>query len=325
MVPGSSKYVGLRIGTLNGDYELKSKYVMIEVIENEMTETCVPCGFLGYPVQKFDGITTPSFTYNRMYDETIRPNKQCFGLSSKGVDVDMLYYKGVDAYTEDYGVSGNYTKGFHLDNKLSLTGDNIKITVDGETVKGFETVTSTSNQASNAPVIGSESLMSNTIYKDIKLRKFTCYPYGGFDGWDAYRTKRSNGDDYNTNKYGGMAYGEINDGEGLALDGRSNTSDYYAYLAGYKQFENPEKITMNLFATPGIDYVNNNMLTHEVLDMIHDRKDTFYVMTTPDKPIGADDAMDEMYSPSNVVENLEFSAVDTYYASTYYPWVRDYN
>lgn len=325
MVPGSSKYVGLRIGTLNGDYELKSKYVMIEVIENEMTETCVPCGFLGYPVQKFDDIATPSFTYNRMYDETVRPNKQCFGLSSKGVDVDMLYYKGVDAYTEDYGVNGNYTKGFHLDNKLSLTGDNINITVDGETVKGFETVTSTSNQASNAPVIGSESLMSNTIYKDIKLRKFTCYPYGGFDGWDAYRTKRSNGDNYNANKYGGEAYGEIKDGEGLALDGRSNTSDYYAYLAGYKQFENPEKITMNLFATPGIDYVNNNMLTHEVLDMIHDRKDTFYVMTTPDKPIGADDAMDEMYSPSNVVENLEFSAVDTYYASTYYPWVRYYD
>ena len=324
MVPGSSKYVGLRIGTLNGDYELKSKYVMIEVIENEMTETCVPCGFLGYPVQKFGEFGLPNFTYNKEYVETIRPNKQCFGLSNiKGVDVDMLHYKGVDTYNTEYD-SDNYTKGFHLDWKLGHVADAV-ITVDGRVVSGFETVESSSKYAEMAPVIGSESLMSKTIYKDIKLRKFTCYPYGGFDGWDAYRTKRTNTDEYNANKYNGKAYGEVMDGEGLALDGRSNTSDYYAYLAGYKQFENPEKVVMNLFATPGIDYVNNNMLTHEVLDMIHDRKDTFYVMTTPDKPIGADDAMDEMYSPSNVVENLEFSAVDTYYASTYYPWVRYYD
>ncbi len=326
MVPGSPKYVGLRIGTLNGDYELKSKYVMIEVIENEMTEMCVPCGFLGYPVQKFDNINVPVFTYNNEYDDTIRPNKQCFGLSNiKGVDVDMLQYKGADVYTEDYSKTGNYTKGFHLDWKVGGGIDNAKVTVDGVEVKGFVSVTSNPMQAEFAPSIGSESLMSNTIYRDIKLRKFTCYPYGGFDGWDAYRKSRSNTDKYNANKYNGKAYGEIKDGEGLALDSRSNTSDYYAYLAGYKQFENPEKIMINLFATPGIDYVNNTLLSHEVLDMIHERKDTFYVMTTPDKPMGADDAMDEMYSPSNAVSNLEGSAIDTYYASTYYPWVRYYD
>ena len=39
MVPGNSKYIGLKIGTLNGDYERKSKYVVVEVIENETTET----------------------------------------------------------------------------------------------------------------------------------------------------------------------------------------------------------------------------------------------------------------------------------------------
>ena len=37
---------------------------------------------------------------------------------------------------------------------------------------------------------------------------------------------------------------------------QSNT-DYYAYLTAYNTFENPEAVDINLFTTPGIDYVNN--------------------------------------------------------------------
>lgn len=335
MVPGSSKYIGLKIGTLNGDYELKSKYVMVEVIENEMTETCVPCGFLGYPVRTWNGFETPSFVYNKVYNEDVKANKQCFGLSDiTGVDVDMLYYKGKDAYTEQY--ENGYTYGFHLDSNINIlseidgiTGET-KVTVDGEAVAGWETVSVNNTTAEGlAPVIGSEQMMEGTIYEDVKLRKFTCYPYGGFDGWDIYRGARTNRDEFKANKYKGAidngygtTFSKIQNGEGLALEGNAITSDYYAYLAGYNQFKNPEKYVINLFATPGIDYVNNKMLSEEVLDMVHDRMDTFYVMTTPDKPYGAGESTDEMYSASDVVGNLEDSAIDTYYASTYYPWVR---
>ena len=56
-----------------------------------------------------------------------------------------------------------------------------------------------------------------------------------------------------------------------------------------------------------------------------DRKDTFYVVTTPDKPSGASDAVDEMYSSSDASSNLDDSSIDTYYAASYYPWVKYYD
>ena len=330
MIPGSPKYIGLKIGTINGDYERKSKYIMVEVMESETTEVSVPCGFMGYPVGSYvtdSGYTinAPSFTYNTIFDYDLNANKQCFGISDKtGIDADMFTYKGYDAET-------NYTNGFHLD--YSVEKYQSGVTVDGETVTGWTSVDiSNARRGEMQPSIGTEAQMENNMFNEVKRRKFTACFYGGFDGWDIYRGSRTNGDEYRANKYKGFisngygsTFNKIQDGEGLNLDGNAITSDYYAYLAGYKQFENTEKYVINLFATPGIDYVNQKLLTDDVLDLIHARQDTFYVMTTPDKPFGASESTDEMYSPSDVVGNLEDSNVDTYYASTYYPWVRYYD
>ena len=277
MVPGNSKYIGLKIGTLNGDYERKSKYVVVEVIENETTETCMPCGFMGYPVGTYIGdpvdgtgvtINAPSFTYNTIYDENVNANKQCFGLSDlTGIDVDMLYYKGYDTYATNY--ASGYTNGFHLDCNLeilpkSTDTSGVTITVDGESGMTWTTVSANNvTFDGSAPVIGDESQMEGTIYENVKLRKFTCCFYGGFDGWDPYRGSRTNTNEFRANKYKGevkngygATFNKIMDGEGLNLDANAISSDYYAYLAGYKKFENTEKYVINLFATPGIDFVN---------------------------------------------------------------------
>lgn len=346
MIPGDRRYIGLRIGTANGEYEAKSKYVLVDVIEDEVTKDCVPAGFLGYPVRIYGtGIESPFFSYNTTYNEEIREKKQYFGLSDlNGVDVDMLSYKGKDAYsfdnteriTEDY-LSG-YTKGFHLDARLSkeyLDAVNATVTIDGiEGTKGAEwSVVGKENKGSDknlVPVIGTEYEMAGTIYENVNLRKFTVYPYGGFDGWDVYRGSRTNGDEFKASKYKG-AIGPNNtfsknvDATTFSLPNNYITSDYYAYLAGAKQFENPEIFEINLFATPGIDYVHQNFLTSEIIDIIENRLDCFYVVTTPDKPAGATDAVDEMFSPADAAENVELAAVDTYYASTYYPWAKYYD
>lgn len=339
MVPGDSKYIGLQIGTLDGAYELKSKYVMVEVIENDMTRNCVPAGFLGYPVRDYgDELTAPTFTYNRFYNEDVKEKRQYFGLSDRtGIDVDMLAYKGKNAYTEDY--EHGYTHAFHLDSTLnkdvrdSLSG--ITITIDGDPTTALVEWDAVSPNnvleiGGLSPIIGSEQDMEGTIYEDVKLRKFTVCFFGGFDGWDIYRNSRTNTDEFKANKYKGQitnGYGQtfskIQDGTQLALEGNCITSDYYAYLAGANQFEIPEKYTINLFATPGIDYVNNTSLTGEILDMLEEkRQDTFYVVTTPDKPWGSSDAIDEMYSSQDASDNLEDTSIDTYIASTYYPWVK---
>lgn len=345
MVPGTSNYIGLKIGTTNGDYATKSKYVTVEVIENDMTATCVPCGFLGYPMRSFNGLqangegqtglVAPHITYNTYYDEDIREKRQYFGMSDiTGVDIDVLTYKGKDAYNEI--TYGGYTPGFHLDSTLNKANTDLyesgKLTVDGEYGYEWETVSPNSVTSQNiAPIIGTEADMAGTIYESIGTRKFTAYPYGGFDGWDVYRGYRSNTDDFKANKYKGdinstgqgTNFSKIQDGTGLNLSGNCINTDYYAYLAGIKQFDNPEKVDINVFATPGIDYVNNQLLVEEVIDMIEEeRADSIYVVTTPDKPFGASDSVEEMYTPDDASDNLDDSDIESSYAATYYPWVK---
>lgn len=349
MVPGTSNYIGLKIGTTDNSYATKSKYVTVEVIENDMTETCVPCGFLGYPVRSYNGLqpngsgetgfVAPHITYNKYYDEDIKERRQYFGMSDiTGVDIDILKYKGVDAYGDIS--NGGYTPGFHLDSTLNSANSNINkdkgITVDGEVGYEWETVSPNSvTSEGKVPIIGSEADMVGTIYESVGTRKFTAYFYGGFDGWDIYREQRSNGDDFKANKYKGEIssvtgqgtnFSKIRDGYGLSLTGNCINSDYYAYLAAAKQFENPEKVDINIFATPGIDYVNNQLLCEEIIDMIEeDRADSIYIITTPDKPSGASDSVEEMYTAEDVVDNLIDTNIDTSYAATYYPWVKYYD
>ena len=347
MRPNEPNYIGLKIGTLDGSYESVSKYVMVEVIENDITSTCVPCGFLGYPIRDYStlnnsGVTyvAPSFTYNTTYDEDVKEKKQYFGLSDiTGVDVDMLIYKGRNAYTEEY--EHGYTNPFHLDSTLNESVlselDDIVVTVDGDMATSaitWETVSPVyDDMYTGAPVITNESNMEGTLYEKVSLRKFTVYPFGGFDGWDIYRTSRTNTDDFQATKYkgtiengNGATFSKVTNTDALSLDTGAITSDYYAYLAGVNQFEIPERYVINLFATPGIDYVNNTLLVNEVLDMLEEKRgDTFYVVNTPDKPFGATDERDEMYTSMDASVNLEDTGIDTYYAATYYPWVKYYD
>ena len=343
MIPGSNKYIGLLIGTLDGAYEVKSNYIMVEVIENDMTRNCVPCGFLGYPVRDYKDLSTekdkyfnPSLTYNIIYDEDVKEKRQYFGMSDiTGVDEDILYYKGKTSYTDDYSVG--YTNAFHLDSTLStevMEGLKLTVTVDGdESTTGITwDAVSASNVTSEgkAPIIGSESDMIGTIYEDGKLRKFTACFYGGFDGWDIYRNSRTNTDEFKANKYKGtitngygQTFSKIQNGTQLGLDGYCITSDYYAYLGAANQFEQPERYYINLFATPGIDYVNNTYLVNDILDMVEEkRQDTLYVVTTPDKPWGSSDAIDDMYSALDAVSNLDDTGFDSYIMTTSYPWVK---
>lgn len=336
MVPGTSNFIGLQIGTFNGDYAVKSKYVTVEVNENEDTESCVPCGFLGYPMRNIDGFEYLPMAYNTKAYDNYKPNKQFFGMSDlTGVDLDILTYKGFNAYHGDNRI---FSDGFHLDsfiNAKNTDGEKIvSYTVDG--VEGYSFVTPNTDLgmdlgATQPPHIASEGEMKDNIYSDKRLRKFTCYPCGGFDGWDIYRKERTNSNEYRANKYKGVLNTEDNKNAAFSsafnasdygLTGRVINSDYYAYLAGYKQFDNPHKIKINLFATPGIDYLNNLDLFNEVLDIVEEYRkgDCLYIVTTPETGKNG-----EIYDTDSAVANLEAQEINTSYAATYYPWVKYYD
>lgn len=345
LIPGDRNFIGYRIGTFDGMYESKSKFITVEVAEGTAVEHSAPAGFLGYPMTQFNGlpvvgkekdVVAPTLKYNRYYDNEVKNRKQYFGLSTRvGVDIDAFTYKGKAAYIDEPTM---LTNGFHLDSRLdgeNYSGDHKpEITVDGEYGYKFDAV-SVNNRTTilnDVPAIGTEALMQGSIYEYVDLRKFTVYFYGGFDGWDVYRDQRSNTDDFKMSKYlgtydansgEGYSFNRIDDAEELGLNQNGITSDWYAYLAAYRQFANPESVDINVFATPGIDYVNNKSLVHEVVDMIEEeRADSIYVVTTPDKPNGAGDFVDEMYTPDDAVYNLEDSELNSNYACTYYPWVK---
>lgn len=356
LVPGNSNYIAMRIGSFDEQYANISKYITVEVNENEKTMVSIPAGFLGYPVRNYNGqgavkvtqnITAPYFKYNTYLDEDIRTNKQYFGVSDlTGIDEDILKYKGVEAYDEN---PEGLTPCFHLDARIisiendyasSETGEDVnqEVTVDG--VSGYKWVTVSMNNITDTgviPRIGSEETMANTLYEDKRTRKFTVVFYGGFDGWDYYRTSRSNGDEFRYNKYKGHI--DYSSGEGTMFSVVEDpqlinfnagekviTSDWYAYMSGIRLLTNPKTIDINVFATPGIDYVNQPSLVSDTIELIEEeRADSIYVVTTPDKPFGAGDTLSEMYNAQDVVDNLYDSDIDSNYTCSYYPWVKYYD
>jgi phage tail sheath protein FI len=129
-------------------------------------------------------------------------------------------------------------------------------------------------------------------------RKFTVVPFGGFDGWDEHRNQRTNTELYR---------------EGGVFDFQD--SDYYAYLQGIKTFDNPEQITINLFATPGINFSDNITLVNEAIDMIeNERGDSLYIIDAPDLPATEGYAKD-------IVELLDTTSIDSNYSATFAPWI----
>ena len=342
MVEGEKNFIGLKIGTIDGSYPSKSKYIAVEMSNEEGIDDCIPCGFLGYPVPKYGTLCGITMDYNTIYDNTVKAKRQYFGLNDEVLDYDILNYKGAFAYADGLGDAAPslITNGFHLDSIFTAESGATPL-VDGMSGYKFTTVAPIQMDRYNRiPRILPTAYLDECLYKDVDLRKFTVYPYGGFDGWDINRDHRTN-----TNQYRGNKYTIRRDGEGYAqneifrpisteqtldLDPQVSlklpkiaiTTDYYAYLAGYMQFANPEDVDINLFATPGINWVDQSLLSEDALDIIEDSDDgrggdALYIMAAPQYNENMD-----IYTPRDVADLLEDTEIDSPYACTYYPWVK---
>tara|TARA_Y100001963_G_scaffold157488_1_gene253866 strand:- start:452 stop:1684 length:1233 start_codon:yes stop_codon:yes gene_type:complete len=184
-----------------------------------------------------------------------------------------------------------------------------------------------------AGTFSSEPTLSTDVYKKLRTRKFTIAPSGGFDGWDIYRKTRSNTDDYRMGLTGFLngactstefptASGS---GSFKKLSATEANTDYFAYLRGINTFSNPEDIDINVFSTPGINYVDNLGLVNETIDMIEtDRADSLYITTTPDYNMFVTNTTDEtnMVGVEEAVDNMDDSLIDSNYTATYYPWIQ---
>jgi hypothetical protein len=308
MDPTSNNYIARRIGTLDGEYPSKSTYVLIEMDNTTDTSDAFPAGFVGFPVRNYQTnsnstVKTPLLTYKTSYSAFENKRKYYLGLSNTvGIDSDFFDYKG--AQDENGTPWTALTKGFHMD-----------VDATGATIENFAFLFDTGNAE-----FRTESGVMNTDYEKLYARKFTFAPYGGFDGWDIYRTRRSNLDSFLINGTLGS--------KGLTSHAFANktlsngdlgiTSDYYAYLEAIWTFKNPEAVNINVFATPGIDNIDNSNLIEATIEMVEqDRADSLYIMTTPDT--SGDGTT--LLSAEDVVDTLD-GMYDSNYSCTYWPWIQ---
>jgi hypothetical protein len=353
MDPSLNSYVAKKVGTSNGDFELKSRFIMLEVNE-EAPIDALPCGFRGYQTRQYTTYKSPHLIYKTKYDEPgeiifnppfgatsggdnvtrssgDNPRRVYLGVSNTvGIDADFASYKGKQNPTDIRTATESspwavLTKGYHMDSGATVVLIPSQYTTSGETA--FE--------------VGSAQFRSEpddqSPYYKLNSRKFTLIPTGGFDGWDIYSEYRTNGDRYilgNSGYLKGAAPSirfPTADGWGAfkTITGPDRqdwgNSDYYAYLWGQWTFVNPESININVFTTPGIDYVNNSNLVENAIDMIEtDRADSIYICTTPDYNMFVNTTSNftgDFIYPQEATENLEDTGIDSNYTATYYPWI----
>ena len=307
MNPDLPGYVARKVGTSDGEYELRSKYIMLSMASSHPTDA-FPSGFKGFTTNSSFGSGSQLgdvlyktdyydagdvVTYDADGSENIeggdKIRKVSLGLSSKiGFDRDLLKYKGLGA--------NGVTHGFHLSSNAS--------TITGATNSGYAFKTTPYDLEGQSGTGNKLTTLAN--------RKFTFAVCGGFDGWDIYRNVRTLGD---ANIFGKSTYTLNNQDNGGVFNVDVANSDYYSYLQGIETFANPEAVDINVFATPGIDFLNHSSLVNQAIDMVeNERADSLYIMNAPGPEFitSADDISAE-------VDNL---GLDSNYSATYWPWIQ---
>jgi len=297
MNPELPGYIGLKIGTSDGEYELRSKYIMLNLALSHPTDA-IPSGFRGFTTKTMNSNVLGNILYKTKYYESgdidtydslgngipqnsDKVRKVSLGLSTQiGFDNDMFMFKGKKSQTKT-------TEGFHLSVNAS--------TITGNTLTGLEFQTT--------PYDLEGQTGENNKLDNINYRKFTFTVCGGYDGWDIYRKTRTNTDGYIIGK---KIYSDA------GFNTSNGNSDYYAYEQAINTFSNPESVDINIFATPGLNYQDHLSLITNTIDMIeNDRADSLYVLDSPNYT-----------SSDEVIDSIDIANIDSNYSATYWPWIQ---
>lgn len=286
MQEGEPNFIGKVIGTTDEDYPRVSSLITIDLSDSIPSNT-VPAGFRGFELRQtgISGSTSADIFYKTDYlsgDSTFRT---FLGVSELGYT----------NFTSDQVSTKNSIKTLEAD--LFAFEGGVSSTGTKTQVKGFH-MENTAN--SNEFVSGDkDSLTAYTnaagTLVDRNLLKFTVVPTGGFDGWDKYRVYSD-------------VYEEFTD---------AYPSNVQAFKNGIDEISNPEEVDINVVATPGVDFSNNQSIIKYALEMVEDRTDSIYVMDAPRLTSGSIKGTAE-----EVVARLESTGIDSNYAATYWPWIQ---
>jgi len=323
MDPTETGFIARKIGTADGEYPLRSKYIMVELADGILQESVigVPAGFEGVLNRDYIDADTggqalpPQIEYKTEYGalNTSKLRKTYLGISSSiGIDQDFFDYKGINQAAGSGGEWSGKTDGFHMDVNAEgaqiITGPSATDKYTPELQVGVSAFTT-------------DASLEGGPYEKLVARKFTFAPYGGYDGWDVYRLQRTNTDSYlktGTDGKAGLLSGVFSNFI-TTEDDQGITSDYYAFLNGIYTYNNPEAININVFATPGLDLRDQPGLIENAIDVVEvDRADSLYIITTPDTDSDGVTALD----PDEAVAILDGTGIDSNYSATYWPWLQ---
>lgn len=285
--PTAVNYIGNLIGTTDEVYPRKSNYITVDLVEGHPI-TVVPAGFEGYPlIAANTGLTkTTGMLYKTGYTTVDSVSKAFLGLS------ELAYYKLQSSYNSLYSQNisiSNAVKTLETD-LFKFRGNST--TANTVTSLGFHMENCSAMSLSGSYISASATTMTGYTRAQAK---FTLVPYGGFDGFNPYKTP------------------EFRD----AASNNDTQTDYFNTIqlkAGIDIFGNPEAIDINLFALPNINYYDGANSVRYALSMVEERADTLYVVDSPQSTSALE--------PQIVVNELADTGIDSSYAATYWPWVQ---
>lgn len=282
--PEQPNYIAKIIGTTDETYPRRSMFITVDMEDNHPVNT-VPAGFEGYSLRNsgISGITATDVYYKTEYLPTDSKFKTYLGLSELGYT----------SLTQSQISVKNSVKSLEFDLFAYDGGVSSGMT----SIKGFHmenTADATSFVSGDKNSLTGYTNASGTLI-DKALLKFTVAPAGGFDGWNKYQ------------QYDNL-YEEFTD---------AYADNVNSFKRGIDLMASPEEVDINLFATPGIDFSNNDSIITYALEIIEDRADTLYVIDAPRLTVGT-----EKGTADEVTSILESTGIDSNYAATYWPWVQ---
>ncbi|MHA1170268.1 MAG: phage tail sheath C-terminal domain-containing protein, partial [Candidatus Hodarchaeales archaeon] len=93
-------------------------------------------------------------------------------------------------------------------------------------------------------------------------------------------------------------------------------------------FSNPENVTINLFATPGINWAYQTVLVQNTIEMIEEqRTDTLYILDSPElagaiAPTIGGSGKEDVVVATEIVNLMNDIGIDSSYTCTYFPWIQ---
>jgi hypothetical protein len=258
--PNSANYIARVIGNsaptedqvtgemyYQGDFPNRSKYIWVEMSEDELPEGALPFGFAQFTsvVGNVDSnlLIPPSLTETRWISG-----------STPGYTIDAVdrrYYYGFN-FLDTEGTNPSYLGPIPADAIPVGTSFNLEDVVD---------VPDPDTDFEDAKAI----LLDDD--DSLNYRRFSVAFQGGFDGMNPARDIYLGGDIVPTNT------------QGFNLQ-TSQSPGSKAYRKALRAISNPEQWDFNLLVIPGVIYEYHSYIADTALTLCEERGDTFYIMDT---------------------------------------------